>query len=91
MIDHTILMSKLNQYGIQSKYFDWFKNYLNNRKQHISYVDYVPILSKPYIHMFHTMLYTQKFYMQSPTKDYIGPFFFLIFVSNLHAICNKYA
>lgn len=63
MIDHAVLMSKLNQYGIQSKYFDWFKNYLNNRKQHISYVDYVPILSTPYIHMFHTMLYTQKFYM----------------------------
>ena len=36
-IDHTILSDKRNQYGMKNKYFDWFKCYLNNRKQFVSY------------------------------------------------------
>ena len=61
MVDHTILLNKLNQYSIQNKYSDWFKCYLNNCKQLISYVDYVPMLNIPYIPMLYTMLYTQNF------------------------------
>ena len=32
-VHHTILLNKLNRYGIKNKYYDWFKCYLNNQKQ----------------------------------------------------------
>ena len=35
-MDHVILLSKLNAYGIQGVASDWFKSYLSNRKQKCS-------------------------------------------------------
>ena len=32
-MDHSILFSKLEHYGIRGKFFDLMKNYLENRKQ----------------------------------------------------------
>ena len=32
-VDHNILLSKLNHYGIRGIFHDWFKSYLSNRKQ----------------------------------------------------------
>ena len=32
MLDHKILYSKLERYGIRGKCIDWFKSYLSNRK-----------------------------------------------------------
>ena len=32
-INHTILLNKLYCYGIRGVNYDWFKNYLNERKQ----------------------------------------------------------
>ena len=32
-VDHTILLSKLNAYGIQQNAYNWFKSYLENRTQ----------------------------------------------------------
>ena len=36
-IDHEILLSKLNHYGIRGVAFEWFRNYLSNRKQFVSF------------------------------------------------------
>lgn len=35
-VDHEILLTKMNQYGIQGKSLDWFKSYLTNRTQRCS-------------------------------------------------------
>ena len=32
-VDHDILLSKMNLYGIQGTALDWFKSYLSNRTQ----------------------------------------------------------
>ncbi|XP_065658136.1 uncharacterized protein LOC136082650 [Hydra vulgaris] len=36
-VDHIILLSKLEIYGIRNSNMAWFKSYLYNRKQYISY------------------------------------------------------
>jgi len=36
-IDHNILLHKLEYYGFRGIVLDWFKNYLSNRKQFVSY------------------------------------------------------
>ena len=36
-IDHNILLNKLYHYGLRGISYDWFKNYLSNRKQFVTY------------------------------------------------------
>ena len=36
VVDHQILISKLNNYGKKGKNLIWFKSYLENRKQHLT-------------------------------------------------------
>ena len=38
-VNHKILLRKLTYFGIKGVYLDWFKSYLRNRKQFISYND----------------------------------------------------
>ena len=68
-VDHTILLNKINQYGIKNKYYDFFKCYLNNRKQFISYGEE------------NTYLETVKCCF--PLGSIIGRLFFLIFLKDL--------
>ena len=35
-LDHEVLLSKLDYYGIRVKSNNWFKSYLSNRKQFVS-------------------------------------------------------
>jgi len=39
-IDHNILLYKLEHYGFRGIVLDWYKNYLSNRKQYVSYNSY---------------------------------------------------
>ena len=34
-VDHSILLRKLYHYGIRGISLDWFKSYLNGRKQYV--------------------------------------------------------
>ena len=36
-VNHNISLQKLKAYGLQSQNLEWFRNYLSNRKQFVSY------------------------------------------------------
>ena len=36
-VDHTILLKKLHAYAIRDNHLDWFKSYLTNRTQYVTY------------------------------------------------------
>ena len=36
-VGHSILLKKLEVYGISGTYLQWFRNYLSNRKQYIQF------------------------------------------------------
>lgn len=38
-VDHTILLKKLEYYGIRGTPLSWFSNYLSNRQQYVQYTD----------------------------------------------------
>ena len=46
IVDHQILISKLNNYGVKRKNLSWFKNYLENRKQYLNYSNDVTNLAQ---------------------------------------------
>ena len=39
-VDHTILLGKLQSYGIRGNVHDWLHSYLNNKRQFVHYNDY---------------------------------------------------
>ena len=39
IVDHDMLLKKLNIYGIKGKSLKWFHSYLTNKKQFIKYCD----------------------------------------------------
>ena len=36
-VNHQVLISKINNYGVKGKNLSWFKSYLEDRKQYLSY------------------------------------------------------
>ena len=46
IVDHQILISKLNNYGVKGKNLSSFKNYLENRKQYLNYSNDVTNLAQ---------------------------------------------
>ena len=69
-VNHDILLEKLKACAIQSENLKWFRSYLSNRKQFISYND-----SKTEIKIVKCDI---------PQVSILGPLFFLIFVNDLN-------
>ena len=76
-VDHTILLQKLNHYGIRGICNSWFKSYLSNRKHFVS------------INGFNSS--TENINIGVPQGSVLGPLLFLIYINDLHhsiLFCN---
>jgi len=71
LVNHDILLYKLNHYGIRGQALKWFKNYLENRQQY-TYVNNT--YSKP-----------STLNIGVPQGSVLGPLLFIIYVNDVSA------
>ena len=75
-LDHSILLHKLEHYGIRGTSLEWFHSYLSNRSQ---FVDYDGTLST-----------SSPISTGVPQGSILGPLLFIIYINDIHEASAKF-